>query len=103
MTRVARPALLAFCLASTVVRPLSIASAAAVEPSIGADQTWCSFSNATTSPRGDTAGRSPSPSSFGSPPANGADQTETLAGSVAAAGFTGRLSSQFAPWSPPRT
>ena len=76
---------------------------AGADPSSGADQIWRSFSNATTSPRGDTAGRSPSPSSFGSPPSNGTDQTLTVVGALTAAGFTGRPSSQFEPWSPPRT
>jgi len=55
-------------------------------PSTGAAQTWPPLSKATTSPRGETAGMSPSPSAFGSPPAKGTDHTCTVGASGSRSG-----------------
>jgi hypothetical protein len=72
-------------------------------PSMGADQTWRSRSNATRSEPGEMAGASPAPSDMGVPPANGTVQIATSIGIGEAAGFTGSASSQLELWSPPRT
>ena len=91
--------------AAAVRRPAQVAHLPAsrtgrladAEPSIGATHTCRSRSKATSSPRGEITGPSPSPISRGSPPANAIDQTCTFGGRGIPSGFTGRLSSQFAP------
>src|SRR5439155_16006676 len=80
-----------------------ISALAGADPSRGAVQIWPPLLNATTSPRGETTGSSPSPIAFGSPPSNGTLKICTLGGAGFELTLTGSASSQFEPWSPPRT
>ncbi len=75
------------------------------DPSIGATQIRRSRSNATTFVRGATAGKSPSPSSTGVPPATAIDQTCTFGctGSPAGSGARFPSAGQLELCAPPRT
>src|SRR5215510_14995838 len=70
---------------------------AGVAPSTGADQIARSLTKATRSLFGEMLGSSPSPRSFGSPPANGTVQTCTLICTGPSIGLTPTVLSKFEP------
>src|SRR5882762_6883608 len=78
--------------------PRAVNSAlAGADPSIGAVQIWPPLPKATTSPRDETTGASPSAIGFGSPPSKRTLKICTFGEAGFEPTFTGSPSSQFEP------